>query len=141
MCCRFGYPAFFILNQDSLRELMVIQGFSGKNKREFQRINLELKGSYRVVGLERSDGCAEIQNIGHGGLMFISSSSLNRGDSLDMTIYYQEFEIPINISVVWSEKLMGTLPNEFKYGVKYLASSNMERSYLSLIIGSNHESD
>ena len=107
--------------------------------REFPRVNFELKGVYRVLDLERNEGCAEIQNLSIGGLMFISSYILNKGDLLDMTVYYQEFEIPFNAKVVWAEELSGILPEEYKFGIEYLKISAMDKRYLSLIISSNHK--
>lgn len=115
---------------------MSAKEFFGKDIREFRRINLELKGSFRVLNCERNEGCAEIQNIGHGGLMFISSSALAKGDSLNMIVYYREFEIPFNAKVVWTESLLGSSPEEFKYGIRYQSISILEQSYLSMIFGS-----
>jgi hypothetical protein len=93
-------------------------------------------GSYRIQSVERSDGCAEIQNIGHGGLMFIASEPLQVGGLIDLTIIEPEYEIRLGARIVWREKLKGPLPTEFKYGVRYRDISALEQSYLSLIIGS-----
>jgi hypothetical protein len=113
--------------------------FSEENQREFRRIDIELKASYRIQDVERNDGCAEIQNLGHGGLMFIASSALSKGDLVDMTVYFNESAIPFHAKIVWSKELSGTLPQEFKYGAQYTKISTLEQSYLSLIIGSDHK--
>jgi len=110
-------------------------------KREFRRVNVELKGSYRVLEKERSEGCAEIQNLSHSGLMFIASSVLIRGDAIEMTVYFDEYEIPFSAKVVWLEKLYGSLPEENKYGVKYTRISPLEQSHLALIISSHLKSE
>lgn len=113
--------------------------FSKENKREFRRIDIELKASYRIQDIERNEGCAEIQNLGHGGLMFIASSALNKGDLVDMTVYFNESAIPFHARIVWSKELNGTWPQECKHGAAYTEISTLEQSYLSLIIGSNHK--
>lgn len=110
-----------------------------ENNRQFPRINLELKGVYRVLDLERNEGCAEIQNLSHGGLMFISSNTLREGDSLDMTLFCQEFEISFNARVVWAEELGGILAAEYRFGIEYLKISPMNKGYLSLMVASNQE--
>lgn len=113
--------------------------FSDEKEREFRRIDIELKASYQIPDLERNEGCAEIQNLGHGGLMFITSSALNKGDLVDMTVYFNETEIPFHAKIVWSKELSGTLPREFQYGAQYTKIATLEQSYLSLIIGSDHK--
>ncbi|MBI3594252.1 MAG: PilZ domain-containing protein [Nitrospirae bacterium] len=106
------------------------------NRRNFRRIEVELKGSFNILGQEQSEGCAEIQNVGFGGAMFIASAPLNRGELIEMTIYCREIEIPFHAQVVWIETLTPSLPVEFKFGVKYTKISALEQNYLSLIIGS-----
>jgi hypothetical protein len=115
--------------------------FSEENQREFRRIDIELKASYRVQDIEINEGWAEIQNLGHGGLMFIASSPINKGDLVYMTVYFNESEIPVHAKIVWSKELSGTLPQEFKYGAEYTKIASLEQSYLSLIIGSNHQTN
>ncbi len=110
-----------------------------ENPREFPRVNLELKGVYRVLDLEGKEGCAEIQNLSHGGLMFIASHTLNERDLLDMTVYYQKLEIPFNAKVVWTEPMNETLPIEYKCGLEYMKISATDKIYLSLIIALNQE--
>ena len=110
-----------------------------ENHREFSRVNLEMKGVYRAIYPQRNEGCAEIQNLSHGGLMFISSDFLKTGDLLDMTVYYQDVDISFNSKVVWTEALGGILPPEYKFGIEYISLSSMDKSYLSLIIATNQE--
>lgn len=110
------------------------KGSFRENPREFQRINLELKGIYRVLNPDGQEGCAEIQNLSHGGLMFIASHTLNKWDLLDMTVYYQEFEIPLNGKVVWTAPMSETLPIEYQCGLEYMKISAVDKMYLSLIM-------
>ncbi|HXN06467.1 MAG TPA: PilZ domain-containing protein [Nitrospiria bacterium] len=113
---------------------------SPKDKlRTFPRIAVELKGGFRVPNVERKEGWAEIQNLSHGGLMFIASSLLNRGDSIDMTFYHKEIEIALNAEVVWSEQLDGSTPEEFKYGLKFVRISDFDKAYMSWILAAGEE--
>lgn len=107
-----------------------------ENRREFPRVNLELKAVYRVLNLERNEGNAEIQNLSYGGLMFISSDALTTGDLLDIIIYYKAGDISFNAKVVWAEPLGELLPPEHNIGIKYMSLSSMDKNYLSLIIAS-----
>jgi hypothetical protein len=109
------------------------------SRRKFRRVDVELIGSYNVLGMEQSEGCAEIQNVGYGGVMFIASSPLNRGESLEMTIYCREIEIPFQADVVWVETLTEDIPIDYRLGVKYTKISALETGWLSLIIGSIHQ--
>jgi c-di-GMP-binding flagellar brake protein YcgR len=117
----------------------MVNGSFQENRREFSRVNLELKGVYRVLYPERNEGCAEIQNLSQGGLMFISSDTLNKGNLLDMKVYCQDFDISVNAKVVWAEELSGILSAEYKFGIEYLKLSTIDKRYLSLIISSNHK--
>jgi len=116
------------------------KGSFQENNRQFPRVNLDLKGVYRVLDLERNEGCAEIQNLSHGGLMFISSNILRKGDLLDMTLFCLEFEIFFNAKVVWTEQLGGIIADEYRFGIQYLRIPTMDKRYLSLIIASKYDS-
>ncbi len=117
----------------------MVKGLFHENPREFPRVNLDVKGIYRVLNQERKEGCAEIQNLSHGGLMFIASHSLNKGVLLDITIYYQELEIPLNAKVVWAEPMSDTLPIEYQCGIEVMKISTIDKIYLSLLIASCQE--
>lgn len=117
----------------------MIKGSPKGNQRTFPRIAVELRGGFRVPDVERKEGWAEIQNLSHGGLMFIASSLLNRGDSIDMTVYHKEIEIALNAEVVWSEQLDGSVPEEFKYGLKFIRMSDFDKAYMSWILAAGEE--
>jgi len=108
-------------------------------QREYRRVEIELRGSFKTQRGDRLEGCAEIQNVGHGGLMFISSASLKRGEFIDLIVYFNDLEIPLKGEVVWTEELAESIPAESKFGVKYSSISPLEQRYLSTIIGFNRK--
>lgn len=71
--------------------------------------------------------------------MFIASHTLNKWDLLNMTVYYQKFEIPFNAKVVWTEPMSETLPIEYKCGIEYMKIADIDKIYLSLILVHNQE--
>ena len=107
--------------------------------REFSRVRFEIKGMVHSLDRDKEEGCAEIQNLSHGGVMFISSSPLNKGERLDMTLYHHEFEIPLEGTVIWSEACDAASIKEFNYGLKFGEISSVHRVTLSHILSSNHD--
>jgi len=107
--------------------------------RQFPRFNLEMKGFYRVFDLGKNDGCAEIQDLSHGGLMFISSDPLNKGDLIGITVLNLEIEMSFNARIVWTEKIAGNLAAGYRFGIEYLNVSAMNKRNLSLFIASKQE--
>jgi len=115
------------------------QGAIQEDRRKFPRVDVEIKGIFRVIDSKTKDGLAEIQNVSLGGVMFISSSPLQSGGLIEMTLFLKGSEISHKANVVWAEKVKGLLAPECQYGIEFVTISPLERRYLSFIISSDLE--
>ena len=90
-------------------------------KRKFSRVDMDMKGDFRILREEKEKELfsSQIKTVGEGGLMLVSSVPLAVDTPLQVRLFHGNNVITLFSTVVWTKPVDENEASGFKIGLQY----------------------